>query len=118
MLPVNVDPLTLTAYDVIALMDENYKDTYGDVNVEILFGTAYTPDKAMTILAGFPIEGAKEAPYVEWYVLRAKAPEDARNAESDHPVEIGLKQLFLPWMEEKPLMLVVISEPIETAAEF
>ena len=34
MLPVNVDPETLIAYDIIALMDEGYIDTYGDVNVE------------------------------------------------------------------------------------
>ncbi len=113
MLPVNVDSAALVAYDVIAMMDENYKDTYGDVNVEVLFGTAYTHEKAMIILAGFPIEDAKEAPYVEWYVLRAEALEAAQGDENDHAVEIGLKQLFLPWMEEKPLMLVVMSEPLE-----
>ena len=113
MLPVNVDPDALVAYDVIAMMDENYKDTYGDVNVEILFGTAYSHKKAMIILAGFPIEDAKEAPYVEWYVLRAEALEAAKGDVNDHAVEIGLKQLFLPWMEEKPLMLVVMSEPLE-----
>ena len=113
MLPVNVDPAALVAYDVIAMMDENYKDTYGDVNVEILFGTAYSHEKAMVILAGFPIEDAKEAPYVEWYVLRAEALEAAKGDVNDHAVEIGLKQLFLPWMEEKPLMLVVMSEPLE-----
>ena len=113
MLPVNVDPTALVAYDVIAMMDENYKDTYGDVNVEILFGTAYSHEKAMIILAGFPIEDAKEAPYVEWYVLRAEALEAAKGDVNDHAVEIGLKQLFLPWMEEKPLMLVVMSEPLE-----
>ena len=113
MLPVNVEPTALVAYDVIAMMDENYKDTYGDVNVEILFGTAYSHEKAMIILAGFPIEDAKEAPYVEWYVLRAEALEAAKGDVNDHAVEIGLKQLFLPWMEEKPLMLVVMSEPLE-----
>ena len=113
MLPVNVDPAALVAYDVIAMMDENYKDTYGDVNVEILFGTAYSHEKAMIILAGFPIEDAKEVPYVEWYVLRAEALEAAKGDVNDHAVEIGLKQLFLPWMEEKPLMLVVMSEPLE-----
>ena len=113
MLPVNVDPAALVAYDVIAMMDENYKDTYGDVNVEILFGTAYSHEKVMIILAGFPIEDAKEAPYVEWYVLRAEALEAAKGDVNDHAVEIGLKQLFLPWMEEKPLMLVVMSEPLE-----
>ena len=107
MLPEDVDPANLVAYDIIALMDENYKDTYGDVNVEIIFGTAYVPEKAMVILAGFANEEDPEAPFVEWYVLRAEA------LEGKDSVEIGLKQLFLPWMEEKPLMLVVISEMLE-----
>jgi len=113
MLPVNVDPADLVAYDVIALMDEEYKDTYGDVNVEIIFGTTYDPQKAMIILAGFPIEDAVEAPWLDWYVLRAKALETLDGQEETDAVEIGLKQLFLPWMEEKPLMLVVMSEMLD-----
>ena len=113
MLPADVAPADLTAYDIIALMDENYKDTYGDVNVEIVFGTNYVPEKAMVILAGFANEEAPEEAFVEWYVLRAEAlPPKAEGEESDS-VEIGLKQLFLPWMEEKPLMLVVMSEMLD-----
>ena len=107
MLPADVAPADLVVYDIIAMMDENYKDTYGDVNVEVIFGTDYAPEKAMVILAGFPIEDATEAPFVEWYVLRTEA------LAKDGSVEIGLKQLFLPWMEEKPLMLVVISEELQ-----
>lgn len=116
MLPVDVDPESLVIYDVVAMMDEEYKDTYGDVNAEVIFGTVYQPEKAMVILAGFPIEDAVEQPYVDWYVLRAKAlPTDPEQSEQEEPgvVEIGLKQLFLPWMEEKPLMLVVISEELD-----
>lgn len=109
MLPEDVDAAALIAYDIIALRDENYKDTYGDVNVEIAFGTAYDDRKAMVVLAGFPVEGAEEAPYLEWYVLRAEA---LPGTENDHAVEIGLKQLNLPRMEEEPMMLVVISEPL------
>lgn len=113
MLPEGIDPATLIAYDIVALQDENYKDTYGDVNVEIVFGTTYEQDKAMVILAGFPIEDAQAAPYVEWYVLRAEALGVGRENRDDHAVEIGLKQLNLPRMEEEPMMLVVISEPLE-----
>lgn len=116
MLPQDVDPAALIPYDIVAMRDENYKDTYGDVNVEVIFGTAYDPEKAMVILAGFPIEDATEAPYVEWFVLRAVAlePEEERDLRLDESaVEIGLKQLNLPRMEEEPMMLVVISEPIE-----
>ena len=113
MLPADVAPADLTAYDIIALMDENYKDTYGDVNVEIVFGTNYVPEKAMVILAGFANEDAPEAPFVEWYVLRAEALPPKTEGEESDSVEIGLKQLFLPWMEEKPLMLVVMSEMLD-----
>ncbi len=113
MLPADVAPADLVAYDIIAMMDEEYKDTYGDVNVEVVFGTAYDPQKAMIILAGFANEDDPEAPFVEWYVLRAEALEPQNGQEKSDSVEIGLKQLFLPWMEEKPLMLVVISEVLD-----
>ena len=113
MLPADVAPADLVAYDVIALMDENYKDTYGDVNVEIVFATAYDPQKTMIILAGFANEEDPAAPFVTWYVLRAEALEPANGQDRSDSVEIGLKQLFLPWMEERPLMLVVISEALE-----
>ena len=111
MLPEDTDPETLIAYDIIALRDKDYKDTYGDVNVEIVFGTAYEHEKAMTILAGFPIEDAIEQPFFEWFVLRAEAMIDS------DAVEIGLKQLNLPRMEEEPMMLVVISEDLEPELE-
>lgn len=107
MLPVDVVPEELIIYDIIALRDKDYKDTYGDVNVEIIFGTAYEHEKAMTILAGFPIPEAEEQPFFEWFVLRAEAMIDS------DAVEIGLKQLNLPRMEEEPMMLVVISEDLE-----
>ena len=115
MLKENVDESTLVAYDIVAMRDENYKDTYGDVNVEVVFGTAYDHEKSAVILAGFPIKDAVEAPWVEWYVLRAKVLEDETEQEEvdDHAVEIGLKQLNLPRMEEEPLMLIVISEMLE-----
>ena len=111
MMPDDVIPEELIIYDIIALRDKDYKDTYGDVNVEIVFGTAYDPEKAMTILAGFPIPEAEEQPFFEWFVLRAEALIDS------DAVEIGLKQLNLPRMEEEPMMLVVISEDLEPETE-
>lgn len=110
MVPVNVDPATMIPYDVIAMRVENYMEPYGDVNVEMLFGTDYQPEKAMVVLAGFPIREAVEAPFVEWFVLRAETVDLPEN--KDDPVVIGLKQLNLTRMEEEPLMLVVISEPV------
>lgn len=108
MLPEGTDPATLIPYDIIAMMAENYKDAYGDVNVEINFGTAYQPDKGMVVMAGYPTEDGSD---MEWYVLRAAAIE-AEN-ENDHNVEIGMKQQILPRMMEEPVMMVVISEPID-----
>ena len=113
MLPADVAPATLVAYDVIALMAEEYKDTYGDVNVEIVFGTAYDPLKAMVVLAGFVNQDDPRAPFVEWYVLRAEALEPQEGQDKSDSVEIGLKQLFLPDMEERPVMLVVISQELD-----
>ncbi|MBR3763182.1 MAG: hypothetical protein IKK57_01350 [Clostridia bacterium] len=113
MLPADVAPATLVAYDVIALMAEEYKDTYGDVNVEIVFGTAYDPLKAMVVLAGFVNQDDPRAPFVEWYVLRAEALKPQEGQDKSDSVEIGLKQLFLPDMEERPVMLVVISQELD-----
>ena len=106
MLPVDVAPADLLAYDVVAVRSENYKDTYGDVNAEIVFATAYDPEKPVTVLAGFPKKERQEELEFEWYVLRAKVLADGQ------ALEIGFKQLNLPRMEEEPIMLVVLSEPL------
>ena len=113
MLPDDIDEKDLVTYDIIALMDENYKDTYGDISVEIQFGTTYDTEKAMVILAGFEIEDAREQPYMDWYVLRTEAIETTPDQNLTDMVRIGLKQLNLPWMEEEPMMLVVISQELE-----
>ena len=65
------------------------------------------------ILAGFPIENAVEAPFVEWFVLRSVVVEPAPEEETSHKLEVGLKQLNLPRMEDEPMMLIVISEELE-----
>lgn len=115
MLPEGIDTSELIAYDVIALRSENYKDTYGDVNVDISFGTSYTTDKSMVVLAVFPSADTEDSSAWDWYVLRAQALEDESGEDEDHAVEISLRQLNLPRMEQEPMMLFVISEPVETA---
>lgn len=117
MLPEGIDEAELMAYDIIALMDEEYKDTYGDVNVELRFGTTYDTEKAMVVMAGFINKDAKEQPYLDWYVLRTEALESRKDETETDLVLIGLKQLNLPRMEEEPLMLVVISEMLEPQEE-
>ena len=114
MLPEGTDEADLMVYDVIALMDEAYKDTYGDINTEMIFGTAYDTEKPMVVLAGFVNEDAQEQPFMDWYVLRAEAIEIAENETVTDFVRIGLRQLNLPQMEEEPLMLVVISQTLES----
>lgn len=111
--PVDLNVTDMVIYDIAAVMAENYKDTYGDVATENLFAAAYSPDSRMAAMLGFPIEGAAEAPYFDWYCLRAEA------LETDAHVEIVFKQLVIPTMEEQPAMLVIFSEPIaqEESAE-
>ena len=111
--PVDLNVTDMVIYDIVAVMAENYKDTYGDVATENLFAAAYSPDSRMAAMLGFPIEGAAEAPYFDWYCLRAEA------LETDAHVEIVFKQLVIPTMEEQPAMLVIFSEPIaqEESAE-
>ena len=114
LLPDDIDEKDLVTYDIVALMDENYKDTYGDVSVEIQFGTTYDTEKAMVVLAGFEIEDAREQPYMDWYVLRTEAIQTTPDQNLTDMVRIGLKQLNLPRMEEEPMMLVLISQKLES----
>lgn len=114
MLPDDIDENDLVTYDIIALMDENYKDTYGDVSVEIQFGTTYDTEKAMVVLAGFEIKDAREQPYMDWHVLRTEPIPTTPDQNLTDMVRIGLKQLNLPRMEEEPMMLVVISQKLES----
>lgn len=113
MLPSDVVPADLVPYDIIALMAEEYKDTYGDVNVEIVFGTAYDPQKAMIVMAGFVNVEDPCGSFVEWFPLSATALEPRGGQEKSDSVEIGLKQVFLPELEARPIMLVVISQVLE-----
>ena len=114
MLPDDIDERDLVAYDIIALMDENYKDIYGDISVEIQFGTTYNTERAMVVLAGFEIEDAREQPYIDWYVLRAEAVPTTPDQNLTDIVRIGLSQLNLTRIEEDPMMLVVISQKLES----
>lgn len=93
----------MVIYDVAAVMDENYQDTYGDVATENSFPTSYSADKEMLALLGFWQEDENA---FEWFYLRANGMENSANA------EIVYKQLVLPTMEEKPAMLIVFSEPL------
>ena len=113
MLPRGIEEDELIVYDIVALMDREYKDTYGDVNVEIRFGTTYDTEKSMVVLAGFVNKTAKQQPFLDWYVLRAEAIEAVKDEQETDLVMVGLKQLNLPRMEEEPLMLVVISQELE-----
>jgi len=104
-----VDAASLMIYDIVAVMAEDYEDTYGDVACEQTFPSAYDPQKSMVSFLGFPIRDAKEAPYMEWYCLRSEPNVDF--------TEIVYKQLVIPQMEEEPAMLVVLSEPLEEPAQ-
>ena len=126
MMPIDADYQEVLPYDIVALMDENYKDTYGDVNVDINFATMYDVTKATIILAGFETDEPEEQPYVEnpelrtgleWYVLRTWPLRISAESDDTDLIQIGLKQLNLPRMEEEPMMLIVISEPLEEIEE-
>lgn len=113
MFPEGIEECDLVAYDIIALQDENYKDTYGDIHVEIRFGTTYDTEKAMVVLAGFENKTADQQPYMDWFVLRTEALVIEENETVTDLVRIGLKQLNLSRMEEEPLMLVVVSQKLD-----
>lgn len=104
LLPENVSADTLTIYDIVAVMSENYKDTYGDVACQSTFASAYSQDCSLVAILGFEVKDAADKPYFTWYCLRAEALEDL--------VEIVFKQLVIPEMEIEPAMLLVLSQPM------
>ena len=69
----------------------------------------------MVVLAVFPSAGTDDSSAWDWYVLRAQALEDEDSEDGDHAVEISLRQLNLPRMDQEPMMLFVISEPVEAS---
>lgn len=112
---VNVEEMIV--YDVVAAMQEGYKDTYGDVVTENVFTAVYSPECSMVVMLGFPLpeeelaeveaDQLDQVTHFEWYVQRAESVGDV--------VEIAFKQLVLPRMETEPAMLLVLSEPLEQA---
>lgn len=111
MLSPETDPKDLIPYDVIAAEVEEYVDAYGDVTVEIIFGTSYQPEKDMIVLCGLPVMKPDGGYEMDWYVLRAEA------LGGKDGVEIGVKQLNMQQMMEAPMMLVVISENLTAEAQ-
>lgn len=105
----DADVHDMLIYDIVAVMAKDYHDTYGDVATENLFASAYSPEREMFAILGFPIEDAEERPYFEWYCLRAES--------IDEIVELVFKQLVIPRMETEPAMLIIFSEPIEEVEE-
>ena len=111
-----VDREKLLAYDIVAVMSENYKDTYGDVATENTFASVYDPEHRMVVMLGFPLdedelpdlppEELEKVTHFEWYCLRTEA------LEVEDVVEIVFKQLIIPRMEEEPALLIVLSEPL------
>ena len=109
----------MIVYDAAAVMQENYKDTYGDVAAESVLTAAYSPERRMFVMLGFerPQEELDAIPEAErdavthfiWYVQRAEAGEDV--------ARIVFKQLALTKMDEEPALMLVFSEPLEDTDE-
>ena len=114
-----IDLETMIAYDIVAVISKDYKDTYGDVAAEIQFASAYSPECATLVMLGFPLteeelamipeEELDSACRFKWYCLNTQA--------IDEGVEIVFKQLVLPRMEQEPAMLIVMSEPLNEVQE-
>lgn len=112
----DIDLSTMIAYDIVAVMSKDYKDTYGDVAAEIRFASAYAPEFETIVMLGFPLteeelaaasaDEASVSSRFKWYCLNAQSMEAY--------LEIVFKQLVIPQMELEPAMLIVMSEPLDT----
>lgn len=101
LFPENTEMDRLIAYEIIAVRDENYRDTYGDVAAELTFAVQYSQDQHVVATLGFP---KKEEATWEWTCMRA----DVR----DGGIETIFEQLMLVRLDEEPGLLIILSEPI------
>lgn len=98
---------TLLAYEIKAVADENYIDTYGDVRADFQFATPYWNGQTIVSVLGVPSENPvnPDGSLMDWTVLRTVVENDL--------AKITFKQLLLPVMEEESLLLIVLSEPFD-----
>lgn len=102
------DTDTLLAYEIKAVAAENYIDTYGDVRTAFQFATPYRDGQTIVSVLGVPSENPDGAngTQMEWTVLNTVV--------EDSMTKITFKQLLIPTMEEESLLLIVLSEPIDS----
>ncbi|MDI9520802.1 MAG: hypothetical protein QM308_06600 [Bacillota bacterium] len=92
------DANQLVVYEAVALKQEGYKDTEGDVAVLIEFPTPYQPRQAVVAIAGIP-----SGETITWAALRTVVKENG--------LDVTFKQHLLAQMEGVPVMLLILSEP-------
>lgn len=101
--PKGTDMESLIAYEIIAIRDENYRDTYGDVAARLQFAVNYSEEQSVVAMLGFPKKDAI-APEWEWTCMRATV--------NDGGIETIFEQLMLIRLEEEPGLLMIISDSI------
>lgn len=88
----------LVVFEAVALKQDGYKDTEGDVAVLIEFPTPYQPGQAVVAIAGIP-----SGETITWAALRTMVKENG--------LDVTFKQHLLSQMKGIPVMLLVLSEP-------
>ena len=92
---------SLVAYEIAAVTAVNYVDTYGDAAAVFTFATPYTEDMSGVTMAGYYDE---EQGTMVWTALRTEFTEGG--------VSVTFTQQLIPILEERGVMIVVLSEPI------
>ncbi|MBE5784078.1 MAG: hypothetical protein E7329_12295 [Clostridiales bacterium] len=95
ILPESTDLNTLTVDEVSTLKVENYKETYGDVTIEVAFTTAYTEADQLVVMVGV-IKGET----TEWYPVEATVV--------NGNVQITLTQELLQLMETYETVIALL----------
>ena len=105
LLPEDLDVEKLVAYEVMDVDCVNYKHAFGDVLVRIKFATPYQDGQKLVVMLGLDREQtADSANQLDWVVLRSEV--------KDGYVNITFAQAALEIMEERPALMMVLSEPM------
>ena len=105
LLPEDLDVEKLVAYEAMDVDCVNYKHAFGDVLVRIKFATPYQDGQKLVVTLGLDREQtADSANQLDWVVLRSEV--------KDGYVNITFAQAALEIMEDRPALMMVLSEPM------
>lgn len=102
VMPETFDAAAAVAYELVPVSVVNYDETYGDVDAEFAFATAFPEGTEVVILLGLPNADAVNG--MDWTVKQGTVAEGV--------VRVPFTQEELVRMQDENALMVIMSAPI------